>query len=184
MSRGSWSEQDFAGLSSLTVAAHELKSPITLMRQLALALGNGELTDGERRSYSDRLVLMADRSLRLTSELAQASNLQPSLFPLEPTNPMSVCQSLNSYVGALAKMYGRSIIWPTGHKVRLVSANRQLLSSIIGNFIDNAFRYSQDDRPISVSFSEKQGRVRISVRDFGPRMSLVEYRRLVDEMES
>ena len=183
MSRGIWSEQDFAELPSLSVAAHELKSPITLMRQLALALQSGALSEGETQEYNHRLVLMADRSLQLANDLAQVANLQPSLFPLEPTNPLAVCRSLYGSVSPMAKLYGRDIIWPKNRTIDLVSANDRLLRSVVSNFIDNALKYSQDDLPIRVAISRRQEAVRLSVRDFGPRISMHEYRRLTDEME-
>lgn len=183
MSRDMWSEQDFAGLSSLSVAAHELKSPITLMRQLALAISSGQLSPQEERVYSERLVLMADRSLRLASDLAQVANLQPSLFPLEPLNPLAVCRSLHMGVSPMAKIYGKDIVWPTNRKVELVSANERLLSSVISNFIDNALKYSQEHAPIAIRVAQWQGKVRIGVRDFGPRITLQEYRRLISELD-
>ena len=183
MSRGIWNEHDFAKLPSLSVAAHELKSPITLMRQLALAIQSGELSPDEERKFSDRLVMMSNRSLQLVNDLSHVGNLQSSLFPLEPTNPLAVCRSLHAGISPMAKMYGRDIIWPKNRRVDLVSANSRLLGSVLGNFIDNALKYSQENMPIRVKIIQKDGSTRMVVRDHGPQISLREYRRLVDEME-
>ena len=183
MSRGIWNEHDFAKLPSLSVAAHELKSPITLMRQLALAIQSGELSPDEERQFSDRLVMMSDRSLQLVNDLSHVGNLQPALFPLEPTNPLAVCRRLHVGISPMAEMYGRDIIWPKNRRVDLVSANSRLLGSVLGNFIDNALKYSQENMPIRVKIIQKDGATRMVVRDHGPQISLKEYRRLVDEME-
>ena len=183
MSRGIWNEQDFAKLPSLSVAAHELKSPITLMRQLALAIQSGELSPDEERQFSDMLVMMSDRSLQLVNDLSHVGNLQPALFPLEPTNPLAVCRSLHVGISPMAEMYGRDIIWPKNRRVDLVSANSRLLGSVLSNFIDNALKYSQENMPIRVKIIQKDGSTRMVVRDHGPQISLKEYRRLVDEME-
>ena len=183
MSRGIWNEQDFAKLPSLSVAAHELKSPITLMRQLALAIQSGELSPDEERKFSERLVMMSDRSLQLVNDLSHVGNLQPALFPLEPTNPLAVCRRLHVGISPMAEMYGRDIIWPKNRRVDLVSANSRLLGSVLGNFIDNALKYSQENMPIRVKIIQKDGSTRMVVRDHGPQISLKEYRRLVDEME-
>lgn len=176
------SEQDFVRLPSLSVAAHELKSPIALMRQLALAIQTGDLTAEQERIYGDRLVLMADRSLRIANDLAQMANIQPSLFPLEPINPLAVCRSLHLSMNPVAKAYGKRIIWPKNRKVDLVAANDRLLSSVVSNFIDNALKYSDDSTPIRVGVATRDGRVRVSVRDFGPQIALRDYRSLVDEL--
>ena len=183
MSRGIWNEHDFAKLPSLSVAAHELKSPITLMRQLALAIQSGELSPDEERKFSDRLVMMSDRSLQLVNDLSHVGNLQPALFPLEPTNPLAVCRSLHVGISPMAEMYGRDIIWPKNRRVDLVSANSRLLGSVLSNFIDNALKYSQENMPIRVKIIQKDGSTRMVVRDHGPQISLKEYRRLIDEME-
>ena len=183
MSRGIWNEHDFAKLPSLSVAAHELKSPITLMRQLALAIQSGELSPDEERKFSDRLVMMSERSLQLVNDLSHVGNLQPALFPLEPTNPLAVCRRLHVGISPMAEMYGRDIIWPKNRRVDLVSANSRLLGSVLGNFIDNALKYSQENMPIRVKIIQKDGATRMVVRDHGPQISLKEYRRLVDEME-
>ena len=183
MSRGIWNEHDFAKLPSLSVAAHELKSPITLMRQLALAIQSGELSPDEERQFSDRLVMMSDRSLQLVNDLSHVGNLQPALFPLEPTNPLAVCRRLHVGISPMAEMYGRDIIWPKNRRVDLVSANSRLLGSVLSNFIDNALKYSQENVPIRVKIIQKDEATRMVVRDHGPQISLKEYRRLVDEME-
>ena len=64
-----------------------------------------------------------------------------------------------------------------------MSANSRLLGSVLGNFIDNALKYSQENMPIRVKIVQKDGATRIAVRDHGPQISLKEYRRLIDEME-
>ena len=174
MSRGIRNEHDFAKLPSLSVAAHELKSPITLMRQLALAIQSGELSPDEERQFSERLVMMSDRSLQLVNDLSHVGNLQPSLFPLEPTNPLAVCRRLHVGISPMAEMYGRDIIWPKNRRVDLVSANSRLLGSVLGNFIDNALKYSQENMPIRVKIIQKDGATRMVVRDHGPQISLKE----------
>ena len=64
-----------------------------------------------------------------------------------------------------------------------MSANSRLLGSVLGNFIDNALKYSQENMPIRVKIVQKDRATRIAVRDHGPQISLKEYRRLIDEME-
>ena len=127
--------------------------------------------------------MMSDRSLQLVNDLSHVGNLQPALFPLEPTNPLAVCRRLHVGISPMAEMYGRDIIWPKNRRVDLVSANSRLLGSVLSNFIDNALKYSQENMPIRVKIIQKDGATRMVVRDHGPQISLKEYRRLVDEME-
>lgn len=183
MSRGKWSDQQFSALPSLVVAAHELKSPITLMRQLGLLLDDEELSPDERQKYQRQLVATSDRALRLASDLAQVTNLQPALFPLEPINPLAVCQEISREMSMAAKLYGRQIAWPKSRGRVLAVANRQLLGRILANFIDNAVKYTDEGVPIKVLVRNSGGSVLVGVRDYGPRLNSSDYRRLISEME-
>ena len=57
----------WADSPSFTVAAHELKAPLALIRQLAIELEAGEYTALERAVLAQRITLTAERALRLTS---------------------------------------------------------------------------------------------------------------------
>ena len=46
MTSNQWSDREFGALPSVVVAAHELKTPLALMRQLSLLLSEGSL-DGD-----------------------------------------------------------------------------------------------------------------------------------------
>ncbi|OYX43432.1 hypothetical protein B7Y94_01840 [Candidatus Saccharibacteria bacterium 32-49-12] len=168
---------------SLSVAAHELKSPITLMRQLALVLQDGDLSANERQRYHHQLQIVADQALQLTTDLAQVANLQPSLFPLEPVNPIAICQSLAYETSAIARLYGRNVSWPKARRNTILAvANPHLLRRIVANFVDNSLKYTEEGVPIEVKITQEGDGVRVAVRDYGPRLSLKEYRRLTDEL--
>ncbi len=178
-----WSDTDFAGLPSISVAAHELKTPITLMRQLGLALQDESLSEAQKARYQQQLITTADRALQLTADLAQVANLQPSLFPLEPVNPLAICRAMAAEMRPMTHLYQRDIVWPRPSRHGLLAvANRRLLERIVANFVDNALKYTEDGVPVRVGVQQNGDYVRVGVRDYGPQLTLREYRRLVDEM--
>lgn len=183
MTRGKYSGEMFTALPSLTVAAHELKSPLALVRQLSLLLGDETLSDSQRDEYRRQLIAVSDRALRLTTDLTQVASIQPSLLPLEPVNPFSVCHDIALELQPFFRMYNRSVRWPRARKNVLAVANSKLLGRIISNFVENATRYTEPNTEIAVSVKQSNEKVRVSVRDFGPRMSNSEFRRLIAEME-
>lgn len=185
MSRGIWSADQFALLPSLSVAAHELKTPIALMRQFGLLLQDETLSDAERRDYQSQLILTAERALALTTDISQATNLQPSLFPLEPINPVALCRSMAREMQPLARVYGRDIVWPQGYQrtATLAIANPLLFRRVLANFLDNALKYTEPNVPIRVSVRCAKEVVRVSVRDHGPQLTRREYQALLDDME-
>ena len=180
-----WSDADFGGLPSVLVAAHELKTPLSLIRQLTLMLGDDLTSEADKKQIKQRIVQTSEQALQLTVDLANSANLTPSLFPLEPVNPLALCQQMAAETRFNVVLYGRKISWPQrGRNSRLILANRTLLGRILANFLNNALKYTEDGSEIKVSVKAVGGAVRLSVRDFGPMMSLKEYRRLLDEMDA
>lgn len=178
-----WSDADFGGLPSVLVAAHELKTPLALIRQMALLLDDDLTSTADKKQIHQRIIQTSEQALQLTVDLANSANLTPSLFPLEPVNPLALCQQIAVETRFNAALYGRKISWPRGGRNnQLILANRTLLGRILANFLNNALKYTEDCSEIKVSVKAVGGAVRLSVRDFGPMMSLREYRRLLDEM--
>ncbi len=169
-------------MPSIAVAAHELKAPLALIRQMSLLIEDGQLSLAEAQQMQRRLTLTAERSLALVQDLAHTANMQPTLFPLEPVNPLALLTQLAHQSRDMLQLYDRRVMWPRTGKKRLVVANPLLLGRIMTNFLDNAVRYSEAGAVIRVTVRQAGTMVRLGVRDFGPMMSLAEYRQLVDEM--
>lgn len=156
----------------LVIAAHELKTPLVLIRQLSLFLEN-EL-DGNNKQLIQQIGLTAERSLSLTTNLTQASNFQPELFPLETVNLRSIITELDYDLSPLCKMYGKKICLRRKQNLPLVIANRELLRRVLTSYVDNALKYSKNKAPridldITVLASKK---VRIAVRNYCKRVSV------------
>lgn len=166
-------------VSSLTAAAHELKSPLALMRQLALRLETGEVSDEQRRLIQ-QITLTSERALRLTSDLTRSARLHDALFELEPINPEQLCRDVVAELGPLFEAHGRSLAVSHRSHPLLLVANRDLLRRIIMNFSDNALHYSQPGTAVHMQIQalKKSGTVRVGIRDYGPALSSDMWRQL------
>ena len=158
-------------------AAHELKSPLVLMRQLALRASDDTLPRDQQLRLLDQLVAVSDRGLRLTSDLTRTARLDASLFPLEPINAIVLCESLVRDFAPLYQMYQRHLSLDLRARQPLLVGHRDLLSRVLANFIDNALHYG-DDTPVALSLRSRRGKLRIGVRDYGPALTPREWRRL------
>lgn len=151
-----------------TMAAHELKSPLALIRQLAASMEDDAMSPAQRRLIAKRIELTSQRALRLTTNLTQSQTLEPTLFPLEPLNVMTLCQSV---VGEMAPLYeakGKTLRVVRRNTSPLAVGNRDLVDKIVLQFADNALHYAGKE-PVELSVrTNKAGRVRVSVRDYGP----------------
>lgn len=160
-----------SNVPSIIAAAHELKSPLGLIRQLALVLEDETISQTEREQAISRIYMTSQKALRLTSDLTRAYSLNdPTLFPLSPINPQQLCRDLIYDMTPQITAKNRQIKVLSPVKVPLVVANADLLNRILANFMDNALCYTfdQDKIELSINILRSQKKVRIGLRDFGP----------------
>ncbi len=160
----------FAYAPLFVAAAHELKSPLALVRQLALELEGGSVTPAQQRQIAQQITLTSERALRLTADRTKQARLEDSLFALEPLSPLSVCEEVVVELRPLYKARGRSLQLGRRNGKLLGLANRDLLRRILVNFADNALHYTQDDSPVVITVQATEGGkyIRLGVRDYGP----------------
>lgn len=160
----------FAYAPLFVAAAHELKSPLALVRQLALELEGGSVTPAQQRQIAEQITLTSERALRLTADLTRQARLEDSLFALEPLSPASVCEEVVAELRPLYKAKSRSLRLRRRNSKLLGLANRDLLRRILVNFADNALHYTQDDSPVVITVQATEGGhyIRLGVRDYGP----------------
>src|SRR5690606_5218607 len=151
---------------------HELKSPLALVRQMALRLG-GDISDAERRKLISQITLTSEKALRLTGDLTKVARLEDAMFEMEPINPEQICRDIVAEMTPLFKAHQLEISLDNRKHPLLLVANRDLLRRIIMNFSDNALHYSQPGTAVSLQIQalKNSGMVRIGVRDFGPALS-------------
>jgi len=170
----------FSDLSFAITAAHELKSPLALVRQLSLALESDELTSGERERIVHQILLTSERGLRLTTDLSRASRLEESMFTLEPVNPQQLCEEVAHELTPLYVARGKEIRVSSRYRPVLAVANRDLLRRIMLNFGDNALHYASSDAPVELRANTRNrgDKIRIGVRDYGPAVPIDIWKRL------
>ena len=137
-----WSDADFGGLPSVLVAAHELKTPLALIRQLALLLDDDLTSSADKAQIQQRIIRTSEQALQLTIDLANSANLTPSLFPLEPVNPLALCQQVAMETKFNAMLYGRKVSWPKRALLRLDQTHNSNLSSDKQHSMGNVSRYT------------------------------------------
>lgn len=159
------------GLPSMVTAAHELKSPLALIRQLSIMLAqDNSLSGDDSRRILEQINLTAERSLRLTSDLTRSVRLRDAMFELEPINPSQLCEDIVRELRPLFAAHNRNIKLIKHRHPLLLVANRDLLRRIITNFSDNALHYAEGNSVVEIKIGTlNAGKiVRLSVRDYGP----------------
>ncbi len=176
-------------LTPLTAAAHELKAPLALVRQLALRLQDGlqaeHISSAQQLKLLQQITLTSERALRLTSDLTKAARLDSALFTLEPINPEQLCRDIVSELTPLFEAYGKKVSVMSRKHPLLLVANRDLLRRILLGFSDNALHYTDPGTAVHLQIRafKKAGIVRIGVRDFGPALSSDMWRELQKKLK-
>jgi signal transduction histidine kinase len=162
-------------MAALAAAAHELKSPLVLVRHIAQTLGDTtlELTPRERAQYVYRLQFTSERMLRLVQQLALSYRLDDDHqlafnFPLEPLSAIEVCETVAHEFSPYAREYNQELRIHTHNCPHLVLANRDILHDIIANLVDNAIRHNPKGGNIDIAAHCRVDQVRLSVQDQGP----------------
>jgi signal transduction histidine kinase len=155
---------------SFLAAAHELKSPLALIRQLSLELEQGECTAKEAEHIIRQITLTSERALRVTTGLTKTARLEDGLFAMEPINPVSLCEDVVEELAPLYHAKGRQIYVAKRNRPLLGLANKDLLRRVLLSFADNALHYSEEATPVvlSASMRRKGSCIRLGVRDYGP----------------
>lgn len=167
----------------LVVAAHELKNPLVLLRQLAYSLESETLSVAARDEIVSHMKLVSEQALRLTTDITKTARLEDSLFDCETLNPLAVCSDVMRDSAPLYRAYGHTLELRSRRPSILVTAHRDLLRRVLLNLTDNALQHTDDGRPVRMTIGRVKatGDVRIAVRDYGPALPVQVWRSLNDQ---
>ena len=160
--------------SSVVAAAHELKSPLTLIRQLAIDLASDDKDfDARQKTILKRIVLTSEKYLKLTSDLTRCARIcddYPDMFKTGPINLVNTCLKIKQEISPLFEAYNKCLEVDKRRVPLMVIANSELLEKIIYEFCNNALNYTNDSKKVTIKLSNSasQKTARVNVRDYGP----------------
>ena len=162
-------------VSGILVAAHELKAPLAVLRQLALSLDD---VDEKNEFIRDEMVSVSERAIKQVNDLVKISRLEEGLFEMEPVAVRAVCDDVARELAYLFRFNKRDLFIKYSNRSRLVTANRELLHSVIYNFLLNAMHYSGEETKSELLVGEKGKNVRVEIRDYGPALPIDVWREM------
>ena len=164
-------------VSGILVAAHDLKAPLAILRQLALST-EFEKDATELARVREQMVDVSERALKQVNDLTKIARLEDGLFEMEPISVRGVCDDVTRELQSLFMFNKRDLQVHYSNRSRLVIANRELLFSVIYNFCLNAVHYSGEQTLSKLVVKDHAGKVRVSIRDFGPALPIDVWREL------
>jgi PAS domain S-box-containing protein len=157
----------------LSIAAHELKTPMTSLRGyaqlLAREVGRGQVFEPERaRRAAQTIQVQSDKLARLVSQLLDVSRLQSGRLAIERT-PTDVSDFLREIVeNARTQLKEHALVASLPSEL-WASIDPLRIEQVVTNLIDNAIKYSPEGGQIDVVLEcDSSGNaLRIVVRDHG-----------------
>ncbi len=166
-----------AGISGVLVAAHELKAPLGVIRQLALTLQLAE-SKAMRTRLESQLIRTTEQALKQVEDLAKIPQLQKEQPVFELVSVRAICNEVIHEVRPLFCQEQRRLQVAYHNRTKVAVTNQNLLRSVIYNFCTNAMRYSDQESESQLTVQDYHDKIRVSVRDFGPALPQSIWRKL------
>lgn len=149
-------------------AAHELKTPLSIIQVNADSLSNTlspqrqqEATDGLRQG-----VLRATHTVHQLLALARSDSDRDNA-DLQDMDLVELVRDRMVLAVQLATLRGIELEFQSPESCHL-PLNRESMASLIDNLISNAIKYSPNDSRVMVSVKQGDGKVELSIADQGP----------------
>lgn len=146
--------------------AHDLRTPLTRLSMAAETIAVG----GELREPLPVMVVSETRSmLALINTMLEISQTDAKIdrTPREEIDLASFVRSAGDLYSAVAEESGVSFEVKTPEAPLLFSGHKGKLQQLMGNLLDNAFKFTPRGGKVEVVLSEEDGNVRLSIADTG-----------------
>lgn len=172
--------------SSLIVASHELKSPLVLIRQLSLQIGDLPSENAAASEIARRIQLTSERALRLADNITKTARLEDGLFELEPIILDGVFREVTDEMSPLARALSQKIDVKISRRLPAIVGCRELLHGLLVNLIDNGLQYNEAGESLElsarISRRASKGFVEVAISDHGKTISRNDFARLRDNL--
>jgi signal transduction histidine kinase len=183
MARGFGRQVQLARLKNDLVAnvSHELKTPLTAMRALVdTLLDTEQLEEKTTRDYLKLLATENARLSRLIDNFLTFSRLERNKFTFEfaRVNPQRIVDGAMAAMGERAHAPGCTVESRVAAAIPEINGDADALTTALLNLLDNAWKYSGDNKHITIRAEARNGCVCFAVEDNGVGLSPQEQRRV------
>lgn len=174
--------------------SHELRTPLAQIQMFSELQSEGKLLSDEDRKRAVKVIHRESKRLsHLVENILQFTRLQRTSGLGWPKEELDLSEACADGIDAVAPLLD-----DRGMRLRVraesgltVRANRDALSRIVVNLLDNAIKYGAPGQTVTVDIGSRNGFARLAVSDEGPGVPVSDrarlwkpYRRLSREMEA
>jgi two-component system, OmpR family, phosphate regulon sensor histidine kinase PhoR len=165
-------EMEIAKIKSNLVAnvSHEIRTPVALIRMYAETLEMGRITDESKKTkYYKTILAETVRLSQLINNMLDFSKIESRKkeYCLSPGNLGSLTlQALDMYQHNFEQK-DFTVTVEIEPRLGDVNMDREAVTQALVNLLDNAMKYSSDDKYIGITLKEQDAQIVLSVTDRG-----------------
>jgi two-component system phosphate regulon sensor histidine kinase PhoR len=154
----------------VSTVSHELRTPLALIRMYGETLAMGRLTEeGARQDYYATIVRESERLTRLVNNILHFSRLEGGKQEYH-VQPLDLNQTVRSLIGTYRVGWeagGIRIRETLREPLPAVLADGEAVAEAVLNLVENAVKYSPDDKEILITTGVEGHAVFVAVEDHG-----------------
>lgn len=150
----------------ISIASHELKTPITALKLYTAHLERQLAKKGDMEGLSalSKMNYQTDRLLVLVGSLLNVSKIKTGKYVYNMSNFKAQSIIKDAVLTMRPILKGRKLL-VKGNSKTVIYGDKEKLVQVLTNFITNALKYSE--KSIIISIKDEESWVTISVKDFG-----------------
>jgi len=153
----------------LVSVSHDLRTPLTTIRGYTEALDEGRIAPEETGRIASVIHRESARLGRLVEDLMLLSRIEAREFSLRP-EPVDLAGHLKEVAEAFRGKASEAGVELEVEFKEIAEANidPDRIAQVVGNLLENAFRYTPEGGSVRLRLSEDSGHASIEVADSGP----------------
>ncbi|MGK7369740.1 MAG: sensor histidine kinase, partial [Candidatus Halalkalibacterium sp. M3_1C_030] len=154
----------------LANVTHELKTPLAVMQAAGENLADGRVDNKERlKAYGNHIHSESIRLRKMIEKLLDVAKADTNQSLIEP-KPVHLNRLLQKYIDEHADYVqekGFTLETSINDDLDRVMIDTDSFDTIIGNLLENAIKYSRDEKYIGISLEQKDSEIILKVKDHG-----------------
>ena len=162
--------------------SHEIKTPLSVIRNYTTALGNDNLSVETRKEYMDTIVKATDNLNTLINNILRLSKLENQEIDI-PAAPYNLCVQLYDCALQFESLWEEKNIEFSvdAEDKAVIAADKEMLEIVWNNLLSNALKYTAPGGSVSIVQTSEADSITVSVSDTGCGMDAGTVRRIFDK---
>jgi signal transduction histidine kinase len=152
----------------ISIASHELKTPVTSMKIYAQILQKHPLlaTDKKASDMLTKMDLQMDRLTELVTSFTNVYKLRTGKIRLHKEH-FELDKLITEVVANFQYTVSSHVVEQIDKAKVVIFADRARINQVLVNLISNAIKYSPDADKVTVNLTKSLDKVTVSIQDFG-----------------